>query len=189
MIANVVFCVLPQPFLKAIHIIDHYCDEHKMLEVSNTVKTRLCVISDTHTHGPMPHSCDGFAYRQPLPKADVLLHAGDITMTGRVSEYEKMLDVLKSTEAELKIVIAGNHDITLDKSFYDDIGGALFHRSQPEDLDRVKEIWTGSEAKEAGIIYLEEGTNSFMLNNGATFTVRCDVSLYSYELLCPFIPK
>lgn len=135
------------------------------------IKTRLCVISDTHTATPMPVSSAEYAYREPLPKADVLLHAGDLTTTGLVSEYQVMLDVLKKAEAELKIVIAGNHDITLDESFYNGCGSWMFHGGKAENLSKVREMWTGWDAKQAGIIYLEEGTRTFVLKNGATLTV------------------
>lgn len=82
-----------------------------------------------------------------------------------------MLDAFREADAELKIVIAGNHDITLDESFYGSIGESLFHPQNPEDLGKVREMWTGWEAKQAGIIYLDEGMRRFQLKNGATFTV------------------
>lgn len=140
--------------------------------MAKMVKTRLCIISDTHTRAPKPHSCAQYAYREPLPKADVLLHAGDLTMTGGVAEYEVMLNVFRKAEAEVKIVIAGNHDITLDEDFYNQSGKMIYHRNEPQDLEKVREMWTGNHAKEAGIIYLEEGIRTFTLHNGATFTVR-----------------
>lgn len=129
------------------------------------------MISDTHTHAPLPERSISFAYREPLPKADILLHAGDITMIGRLQEYEKMIEVLTKADAELKIVIAGNHDITLDEEFYHEGGIARFYQFQAEDLNAVRELWTGDKAKQANIIYLEEGTRSFGLKSGARFTV------------------
>lgn len=136
-----------------------------------TVKTRFCILSDTHNRPPLAESSTDYAYRQPLPSAHVLLHAGDLTMTGRASEYQEMLNVFKEADAELKLVIAGNHDITLDESFYRTMGETLFHPMNPEDLGKVKEMWTGWEAKQAGIIYLDEGTRTFQLKNGAKFTI------------------
>lgn len=136
-----------------------------------TVKTRFCILSDTHNQAPKTESSTQYAYRQPLPTADVLLHAGDLTMTGRVMEYQQIIDMLAAADAELKIVIAGNHDITLDESFYKSIGKTLYHPNSPENVDEVKEMWTGTKARQAGIIYLEEGTRTFILNNGAKLTV------------------
>lgn len=130
------------------------------------------MISDTHTRPPLPASETSYAYRAPLPKADILLHAGDITMKGGLKEYEKMIDMLAKAEAELKIVIAGNHDVTLDEHYYHSYGH-LMHRHKPEDLNAVKEIWTGAKAKQANIVYLDEGTKAFSLSNGAKFTVSC----------------
>ncbi len=129
------------------------------------------MISDTHTRPPLPENYQSYAYRAPLPKADILLLAGDITMIGRLDEYEKMVDMLTKAEAELKIVIAGNHDITLDERFYHSGGQARMHGHKAEDLNAVKELWTGAKAKQAKIVYLDEGIRSFSLSNGAKFTV------------------
>ncbi|KAL8736447.1 MAG: hypothetical protein Q9166_000239 [cf. Caloplaca sp. 2 TL-2023] len=140
-------------------------------ETTTTIKTRICIISDTHTAELWPSNDTKHAYRDPLPKADVLLHAGDITKVGYVSEYETMFDMLFKADAELKIVIAGNHDITLDDHFYETSGKRRMHRNIGEDLKVVRDIWTGEEAKRAGIIYLEEGVRTFILSNKARFTI------------------
>lgn len=92
-------------------------------------------------------------------------------MTGRIEEYLEIFDVLAAADAKLKIVIAGNHDITLDEEFYNEIGQTMFHRSRPENLSKVRDLWTGERAMEAGIVYLEEGTKKFQLKNGAELTV------------------
>ena len=91
-------------------------------------------------------------------------------MTGRITEYEGMLEALKEADAQLKIVIAGNHDITHDEDYYKYFGVRL-HRHGLEDLEKVRELWTGDEARKAGIVYLEEGVRTFTLKNGARFTV------------------
>ena len=137
-----------------------------------TVKTRFCIISDTHTAELRPLDDKSHAYREPLPSADVLLHAGDITMVGYIHEYESMVDMFSKAHAELKIVIAGNHDVTLDEPYYEKIGKRKFHRNIGEDLEVVREMWTGEHAKQAGIVYLDEGVRTFTLSNGARFTVR-----------------
>ncbi|KAJ5654508.1 hypothetical protein N7490_001511 [Penicillium lividum] len=86
------------------------------------VKTRICMISDTHTNVPLPADDKKHAYRDPLPKADVLLHAGDLTKVGYKVEHEAMVSMLKAADAELKLVIAGNHDLTLDEEYFPDFG-------------------------------------------------------------------
>lgn len=142
---------------------------------TKTVRTRLLIISDTHTASPLPPSDPTHAYRLPLPKADVLLHAGDITKVGYLTEFQAMFDMLKEAPAELKLVIPGNHDITLHEEFYVGGTGKNKHVRRDlwgmEDVQKVREMWTGEEARRAGIVYLEEGVRTFGLRSGARFTV------------------
>lgn len=80
---------------------------------SNTVKTRVLIISDTHCaslsqeDGNVEMSKSPFT--APLPKADLLIHCGDLTQTGLMSEYLETLDMLQAIDAPVKLVIAGNH--------------------------------------------------------------------------------
>jgi predicted phosphodiesterase len=140
------------------------------------VKTRFLVISDTHSASPaIKHDDYDVVPRHPLPKADVLLHCGDLTMIGHLHEYEKTLEMLASIEADLKLVIAGNHDITLDEAYYARKGQYMHSRTRtgydPDLPVQAKEIWVGERAKAAGVTYLEEGTHSFTLKNGAKLRV------------------
>lgn len=137
---------------------------------TKTVKTRLCIISDTHDVVPKPSKATQYAFREPLPPSDVLLHCGDLTKVGYETEYKGILDFLKTAPAELKVVIAGNHDITLHEDFYNS-GGKKKHGRRPENVQNIKEMWTGEEAKKHNIVYLEEGVKEFVLKNGARFTV------------------
>ncbi|CAF4439172.1 unnamed protein product, partial [Adineta steineri] len=77
---------------------------------SNAAKTtRIVCISDTHSR-----------YGFTLPAGDILVHAGDFSMTGEQSEIESFITCLKSlTQYRLKIFIAGNHDMTLQPAFYE----------------------------------------------------------------------
>ncbi|KAL4965158.1 metallophosphatase domain-containing protein [Aspergillus stella-maris] len=88
-------------------------------------KTRFVCVSDTHAYTP---SEAGFK----LPKGDVLIHAGDLTNRGTKSELKKTMDWIAAAEFEVKIVICGNHDITLDIPFYN-ARSSNFHRPNPED--------------------------------------------------------
>jgi predicted phosphodiesterase len=139
------------------------------------VKTRFLILSDTHSATPSQNSSNQEAcFRPPLPKADVLLHCGDLTMVGHLNEYEKTLDMLSSIEADLKLVIAGNHDITLDEAYYARKGPNM-HFGDGYDADLPKKalaMWTGERAKKAGVIYLTEGTHTFKLPNGANLRVH-----------------
>lgn len=94
-------------------------------------------------------------------------------MIGRLDEYEKTLDMLESIEADLKLVIAGNHDISLDENYYAR-RGAYMHRRDSYDQYmpmKAKTMWLGQRAQEAGVTYLEEGTHTFRLKNGAELRV------------------
>ena len=86
-----------------------------------------------------------------------------------------MFDMLKEAPAELKLVIPGNHDITLHEEFYVRGTGKNKHVRRGsrgmEDVQKIREMWTGDEARRAGIVYLEEGVRRFELGNGARFTV------------------
>ena len=140
---------------------------YMMPSTTKMVKTRFCLISDTHGHAPFPSTDSEHGYRLPLPSADVLLHAGDLTLNGKLDEYRVMIDMLKAADAELKIVIAGNHDLTLD---------ATYSRNDKADVKEAKELWTSEEARAAGLVYLEEGLNKFELKNGVAFTVSLTMS-------------
>ncbi|EEH35942.1 metallophosphoesterase domain-containing protein [Paracoccidioides lutzii Pb01] len=135
---------------------------------SGEVKTRFCLISDTHTYTPLPPD-NWSPFRHPFPAADVLLHAGDLTMVGKGNEHQATIGMLKSAEAELKIVIAGNHDITLDEDYYNSFGHRR-HQAR-EDLVKIRDMYCGEEARRHGIVYMDEGVRTFRLKNGAQFTV------------------
>ena len=70
--------------------------------------TRFVCVSDTHS-----------SYNFPLPDGDILLHGGDFSYTGAEEEVQTFLKWLISLKQyRLKIIIAGNHDITLDEDYY-----------------------------------------------------------------------
>ncbi|KAF2036119.1 Metallo-dependent phosphatase [Setomelanomma holmii] len=142
--------------------------------MTSSVKTRFLIISDTHSASPERNiSKDDVAFRPPLPKADVLLHCGDLTMVGLLDEYEKTLDMLESIDAGLKLVIAGNHDISLDEAYYSRKGPYMHrHNGYDEDMPKkAKEMWKGERARRARVTYLDEGTHTFILDNGAKLRV------------------
>jgi predicted phosphodiesterase len=65
--------------------------------------TTFLILSDTHD--------DAFPDPASLPphKIDVVLHCGDLTMIGGLSNYKRAIANIKAIDAELKLVIAGNH--------------------------------------------------------------------------------
>jgi len=103
-----------------------------------------------------------------MPQVDVILHTGDLTNFGELEALRESVKMLGTIEAELKLVIAGNHDISLDATprveNMSDEEYAKYHEA-------ALEIMTGPSAKEAGITYLQEGTYTFTLSNGATFRI------------------
>jgi len=136
-----------------------------------TVKTRILVISDTH-NAPLHGSDHERAYREGLPKVDLVLHCGDMTEEGHLHEYENTLTMLSKIDAEMKLVIAGNHDISLDWDYYESMGKEVHKELHDDDLTRkALRLMNGRKAMQAGVTYLQEGTHSFRLSNGAKFTV------------------
>jgi len=134
---------------------------------SPAVSTRFLVLSDTHNFefDDSKHTCP---FRRPLPKADVVLHCGDLTQCGGLSAYKKALKMLGEIDAELRLVIAGNHDRSLDGEYWK---SHYWEDEDPGEHSKALRLMTGPLAAQAGVTYLEEGTYSFTLKNGAIFTV------------------
>lgn len=65
---------------------------------------RLVLLSDTH----------GFHDQIEVPPGDVLIHAGDFTMTGEERECNSFARWLDSQPHAMKIVVYGNHDLCYD---------------------------------------------------------------------------
>ena len=64
--------------------------------------TRFVCVSDTHNASPINGSFI-------LPKGDVLVHAGDLTNQGTLSELQRTVTWIKQADFEVKIIIAGKH--------------------------------------------------------------------------------
>ncbi|THZ23068.1 hypothetical protein D6C90_09362 [Aureobasidium pullulans] len=72
----------------------------------NIATTRFVLISDT------------YGYHPALPKGDVLCHARGLSNTGSIPELRKALDWIDKADFEVKIIIAGSKDFTLDEKYY-----------------------------------------------------------------------
>lgn len=84
-----------------------------------TPGTLRCVcISDTH----------GQHEQVVLPPGDVLLHAGDITETGELEQIRSFCQWLDRQPFKHKVVVAGNHDVLLDRPYYEREGYERFHK-------------------------------------------------------------
>ncbi|KAF8877459.1 Metallo-dependent phosphatase-like protein [Gymnopilus junonius] len=120
--------------------------------------TRFVCVSDTHSH-----SFD-------VPDGDVLLHSGDLTNMGLVSDFEKTVDWLCGLPHKEKIIIAGNHDLTLHADWYDKEYDRWHEEKQ--DLGVIMQLLKGNRAKEAGIVYLESERYEFRVKeNGKLWSV------------------
>lgn len=108
---------------------------------------RVVCVSDTHSH----HKCEGHEHSPPhIPEGDILIHAGDFTYTGKANEIEEFATFMKAQPHHTKIVIAGNHDITLDEEFYKTCDRRRFgHVGEPEDCAAIL-------AKLDGLTYLRD---------------------------------
>ncbi|KAF9476758.1 Metallo-dependent phosphatase [Pholiota conissans] len=66
---------------------------------------RVVCVSDTHNrHDELP----------PVPAGDILIHSGDLTVSGTPQELRSVLQWLSDHPHPYKIFIAGNHDKALD---------------------------------------------------------------------------
>ena len=107
---------------------------------------RIVCISDTHSR-----------YNFEIPPGEILVHAGDFSRNGLQTEVETYLETLKSLKNfRLKIIIAGNHDLTLQPEFYER-EWKRWHESSKQDVQKIYEMMHDSSlAEQYGIIYLED---------------------------------
>ena len=81
---------------------------------------RIVCISDTHTNTPS------------LPSGDVLIHAGDLTNAGTVSDIQAQFDWLSSLPYQYVVAIAGNHD-----SFFDPKSRPIGDKGKAIDFKKI----------------------------------------------------
>ncbi|KAJ5983645.1 hypothetical protein N7481_005744 [Penicillium waksmanii] len=127
------------------------------------IKTRFLICSDTHGIDNLP----GF-----IPFADVAIHCGGLITQSQLHEYKASIRLLQAIDALLKLVIAGNHDFTMDIP--------MFRKkvSEAQSLERklVEQAYGyDGEARRlfegTGITFLDEGVHYLHLQNGALLTV------------------
>lgn len=103
---------------------------------------RFVCVSDTHGH-----------HREMttrLPPGDVLLHAGDFTMTGEMDEVADFVAWLQSLPYGKKIIIAGNHDLSFDRTYSGQ------HGASNTDAEAVRAAFAKVAGSDPGILYLED---------------------------------
>ena len=141
---------------------------------TDTVKTRVLILSDTHAG-----AAHAFRPSSPPPSADLLIHCGDLTMTGGAAQYDEALEALARYDAPVKLVIAGNHDLTLDRAWMGAhpgdarIATASFDIGAEARWRAARDLWTAAEgrASREGVTFLDEGVHRVALRNGAHVTV------------------
>ena len=94
-------------------------------------------------------------------------------MEGLTSEYHKTLDMLASIDAPIKLIIAGNHDRTLDKTWMRNHERLLWGKKWEQTYDEAREMWFGQEGRAVreGVRMLEEGIHEVEVGNGAVLKV------------------
>ncbi|KAK0707108.1 ser/Thr protein phosphatase family protein [Lasiosphaeria miniovina] len=122
------------------------------------IKTRFLILSDTHAEKGLT---------APNLPVDVAIHCGDFTNESKLHEFRTTLDLLRTINAPLKIVIAGNHDFTLDTPMF------AKKRAQAEaeygDFGDARQLF--EDARSDGVVFLDQGAHRFNLDNGARLAV------------------
>ncbi|KAH8432461.1 metallophosphatase domain-containing protein [Aspergillus melleus] len=134
-----------------------------------TIRTKFLIISDTHGR-------DSSLQHLSTERADVAIHCGDLTTDSTLAEFRSSIALLSSLNAPLKLVIAGNHDFTLDTPAFQ---RKLAKARLPLDKALVGEKYGDfgyarslfEDETDNGIIFLDQGTHHFALANGASLTV------------------
>ncbi|RSL71497.1 hypothetical protein CEP54_001271 [Fusarium duplospermum] len=138
--------------------------------MSPTIKTRFIILSDTH----------GLQFKEDRKlheSADVAIHCGDLTGDSKLHDFKQAIELLKEIDAPLKIVIAGNHDFSLDNSAFKQKIAEASRLAQEDLEDSIKaEYGDYGDARrlfdrQDGIVFLEEGSHQFRLDNGALLRV------------------
>ena len=68
----------------------------------------------------------------------MLLHAGDLTDTGSLKQVNEFCSWMAAMPHAHKVVIAGNHDITLDPEYYADSFQRFHYKGKQDDAAAVK---------------------------------------------------
>lgn len=135
-----------------------------------SIKTRILVISDTHG--------DDLIHKPITGAYDIAIHCGDLTEESKLDEFKSSLDTMLGIQAPLKLVIAGNHDFSMDVPV---LKSKLADNTTAEDADLVKRtygsfgearaLFETDAAQAAGLRFLDEGNYTFNLENGASLSV------------------
>ena len=126
---------------------------------------RVVCISDTH----------GKHRFIPIPKCDVLIHGGDFTQTGELSQIKDLsdyfLEVQQQQIVKHKVVcIAGNHDMTLHPDYYKTAWKTFHPRNGPLDCDVARNLLQNCVYLEDELYTLKTSTCNDAAGNDSTST-------------------
>jgi hypothetical protein len=88
----------------------------------------------------------------------------------RLIRIQKSPSNARRNPAELKLVIAGNHDLSLDENYWKSVEKDEQAEEKQDHMEALG-IMTGKLAEEAGVTYLREGMHTFTLKSRARFTL------------------
>ncbi|KAJ5345829.1 hypothetical protein N7452_003833 [Penicillium brevicompactum] len=133
-----------------------------------TAKTRFLVLSDTHGLDTLPEIVSH-------QYADVVLHCGDLTTESKIEEFKASIRLIQALNAPLKLIIAGNHDFTMDIPMFQ----KKVAEAQPLEPELVQQVYGShgearklfDEQQDKGIVFVDEGFHSFHLSNGARLNI------------------
>ncbi|KAK0702816.1 Metallo-dependent phosphatase-like protein [Lasiosphaeris hirsuta] len=117
-------------------------------------KIRIMILSDTHGSELKDLS---------LPRADVVLHCGDLTKNSRSEDFQRTLAMLCAIDAPLKLAIPDNHDFSLEPDYW--IVPAQTSEDEDEDGADAKASWEllRRAARRDSIFLLPQGMHIFVL--------------------------
>ncbi|KAK6004880.1 hypothetical protein QM012_007659 [Aureobasidium pullulans] len=147
--------------------------------MDSQAKIRFLIISDTHGED---------LARCPTELVDVVIHCGDLTEESRLSEYKQTINLLKQISAPIKLVVAGNHDFTLDDAMYRQQLANSYLPLPPGDhsvksiygdFGEARALFDAERTSDSGILLLDEGTHDIELANGISLNIYAS----------PFVPS
>jgi len=146
------------------------------------IKTRFLILSDTHAIKSIS---------APDVPVDVAIHCGDLTEESKLDEFRTTLSLLRTINAPLKLVIAGNHDFTLDTPTFETkaaysreklgISPSLIAKEYGHPGSAQQLFTLAAQQQQDNIVFLDEGIHHFSLHNGAKLTVYASPFTSSLE--------
>ncbi|KAH8689478.1 metallophosphoesterase domain-containing protein [Talaromyces proteolyticus] len=139
-----------------------------------TIESPVTLVCLSDTHNSKPAS---------LPPGDILVHAGDLSQFGTFPEIQAQLTWLSAQPHRHKVVVAGNHDLLLDRNFV---------AAHPDrELDKHADLEWGDG--NYSLHYLEHETIEFAVESpndgeprrvsvfGSPWTPRCGNWAFQYQ--------